>query len=72
MATNVQFRNPSIRNSVRITQQDSSKEDIKDPKQGTITRLKWQTVAHVDVKPNEHADFWVGATRRVIIEEIPT
>lgn len=78
MATQISFRNPSASNSVKLTMQDAvmvDKKEVVDGKEVVkqVFKGQWKsTPNYTIVKPNEHGTAFVNATRRVIIEELPT
>ena len=74
MATQISFRNPSPSHSVKMTMQDAVMvKDPKDEKAVPKFNGQWKSVpTYSIVKPNENGTAFVGAGRRVIIEELPT
>lgn len=67
MPTNIMFKNGSQLNTLRVKKQDAE-VSAEGKKTG-----KWKPAPPDSlVKPGEYVDAWVGETRRVIFEEIPT
>jgi hypothetical protein len=66
MPTNIVIKNTNQRNFLKISPENSK----VDPK---TKKKTWESTG-IDgfLKPGEFVDVWVGASRRVCIEEMPS
>jgi hypothetical protein len=69
MAIQLNVKNPSLRNTLKITQHDA----VRDEKNGNkIVPNKWKKGAHKFLPPNQSTDIWLDSGLGIFIEEMPT
>lgn len=68
MATLIPIKNPSPRNTLKITLHDA----VRDEKTGKIIPSKWKKGSHTFLAPGGTQDIWLDTGRGVFLEEMPS
>lgn len=66
MATLIPIKNPSVRNTLKITLHDAVRDE-----NGKAIPNKFKKGSHSFVAPNASQDVWLDTGRGIFIEEMP-